>query len=222
MSRTNTATERVYVALRDSIIRWDLQPGAPLFEEELAEKLSVSRTPVREALRLLSREELVRIIPGRGAFVTDISAKTIVEVYQMRIALEALAAELAAAQQVLPDEFQELLQRLENGSPWIKKGSLQEYDALTQTMDRLIATTSRNEMLVRALESLWQQARRFRHIAYRNPERLLQSVSEHQAILHAILSHDAPAASREVAKHIHNSLASALTHLGQGANSGAF
>ena len=74
----------------------ELEPGTPLSEVDLSKRLGSSRTPVRESLHQLSREGLVRLVPGRGAFVAEISMRDIIELFQMREALETHAARLAA------------------------------------------------------------------------------------------------------------------------------
>jgi len=213
-NRRNTAADRVYLALRDAILSWELKPREPLFEDDVAEKYKVSRTPVREALRLLSTEDLVRFTPGRGAYVTEVSIKTITDVYQIIQNLESLAAQLTAEQRHLPREFDELARQFENATNLILENRFDEYHALTRRMYNLIATTAGNEHLTRMLENLWQQALRFRRLSYTNSERLLQTVTEHKLILQAILDHDGPKAADLVKRHIQASLATYLAFHG--------
>jgi len=212
--RASTASERVYIALREAILSWELQPGQPLFEDDLAEKYGVSRTPVREALRLLSREDLVRITPGRGAFVTDISVKTVVELYQIRQALEGLSAQLAAEQDHVGKEFEALLQRFEEAPKMIAEGRIQDYDLLNQELGRTIAKASGNELLQRQLEALWQQARRFGRLTFLRADRLIQTVEPNKAILMAIRAHDGKRASELTQDILQKSLSHHLLQFG--------
>lgn len=216
MPRRNSATETTYIAVRDAIVQCELRPGQPLFEEELAEKLHISRTPVREALRLLSRENLVRIVPGRGAFVTDVTVRDLVEVYQMRQALEGLAAQLAAAPGRSMPELAGILQRFEEAPEIIRSGELVRYDALNHEMDHAIALAAGNRLLHATLGTIWQQAKRLRQLAYQHPDRLVQSAEEHKAILRTILAGNAEGARIQVVAHIQSSLNSALAHLAVG------
>ena len=77
-------SQRAYEQLRDEIVRWELQPGADLNEVRLAERLSVSRTPLREAVQRLARDGLVTITPGRGALVAQLALQDVVHLFQMR------------------------------------------------------------------------------------------------------------------------------------------
>jgi DNA-binding GntR family transcriptional regulator len=210
-----TATEQAYRFIREAIVNWDLAPGEPLLEREIGQKLRLSRTPVREALRQLSREDLVRVIPGKGAFVTDISVTDVIEVYQMRQALETFAAQLVASRSDIPAEFNDLSSSLEAAPELVRRGMEAEYDALTKRMDQLIVTYAGNSLLRRTLESLWQQARRFRHLAYQRPDRLLQSIEEHKEIVNAIITRAPEDAGHAVSAHIEHSLNHIVGQLGQ-------
>ena len=88
--------DSVYVALRRALVAGDFHPGEPLTEGELCRRFAVSRTPVREALAKLERDQLVRVVPKKGAFVRSLSHAEIRELYQLREALEALVVRLAA------------------------------------------------------------------------------------------------------------------------------
>src|ERR1700733_11927879 len=90
------ASETAYQRLRDEIIQWKLEPGTPLGEVETSLRLGVSRTPLREALSRLIAEGFVRTGPGRTAVVTSLSRRDIVELFELREALETQAARLAA------------------------------------------------------------------------------------------------------------------------------
>lgn len=225
----STATERTCDTIKHAIITLEVQPGQPLYEQEIARNLKVSRTPVREALRLLSREGLVRIIPGRGAFVTEIAVKDIVEVYQLRQSVEGLAAMLAASSSDRLDDLRELLKELDEAPQSIRDAVASEskstsrdpmqrfsgYEGLIRRIDHAIVSHANNKYLARIVDDLWQHARRFRYLAYQRPERLLQSVDEHKNILEAILERDPEKANQAVRHHIQQHLTHALTQLGE-------
>ena len=96
MSERVNQSQCAYEQLRDEIVQWELPPGTHLNEVPLAERLSVSRTPLREAVQRLARDGLVTIIPGRGALVAQLALQDVVHLFQMREALEPYAARLCA------------------------------------------------------------------------------------------------------------------------------
>ena len=98
-----TQTQYVYQKLKEKICELDLKPGEPLVENTLAERLAVSRTPVREAFQLLSQERLVHLVPGKGAFVSTVNTQDLVEIFTVREALEGMATKLAASK--IPDHI---------------------------------------------------------------------------------------------------------------------
>lgn len=112
IDRPPTLTAVVADTIRDSIFRGDLRQGQPLREVELSEALNVSRGTVREALRLLQEEKLVEIIPHRGAFVTELSPRTVREVYTLRGLLEPYAVRVALEKGAYTDEDLETLAAL--------------------------------------------------------------------------------------------------------------
>ena len=215
-TKTLSAKERAYEAIRDAIVNWELQPGEPLFEEALASKLNVSRTPIREALLLLSQENFVRIVPGRGAFVAEITAKEIVDVYQMRQALEALAARLVASRDDIPGEFETLLQEFDKAPQLVDQGDERAYNDLARRMDELIVKTAGNDLLRNTLEGLWRQSAWVRPLGRR--ELVLETVDEDKEILRAILERKPDRAAELVASHLERSLNLGFSFVGVGAS----
>src|SRR5437867_830283 len=90
--------QQAYEEIRRRILEGEFQPSSPLSEHQLAATLQLSRTPVREAIKRLEKEGLVRSIPNRGTFIAELSAHDILEIYQIRERLESLAARIAAEQ----------------------------------------------------------------------------------------------------------------------------
>ena len=97
----------VFNTLRDAILTGKLEPGERLMENQLAEKLGVSRTPIREALRMLEIENLVELTPRKGAQVLDMSKKDVIDILEVREVLEGLGTQLAC-QKMTPEALQEL------------------------------------------------------------------------------------------------------------------
>jgi GntR family transcriptional regulator, rspAB operon transcriptional repressor len=198
-------SQQTYEALKQQILDWTLPPGTPLPEPELAARLNASRTPVRESLQQLSREGLVRLVPGKGAFVTDISVPDVTELFQMRQALETYASRLAARapdRNLLKDVVPDLLAAAET----INDSDNTAYYELTSKMDRMIVELAGNGRLKVALQHVWDQVYRTRRLAGANPERLLQSIDEHVRILEGIIEGDEEAAAAATFDHVERSL----------------
>lgn len=198
-------SERAYIALRDEIVSSALAPGEALPEAATAARLNVSRSPVREATRRLANEKLVTIVPGRGAFVASLSLTDALELYQLREALEPLACRLAASH---PDEarLNATLTAMREGTKLITAGNVAGYHQLCGDMDRAIVAMSRNARLESMLVEVWQQAARMRGIADSNTARLLESVSEHEQMLRALIERDATLAESLCRAHIRRSM----------------
>lgn len=196
--------ERVYRDMKRMIMDGEFMPGDALTEKELSTRFGASRTPVREALQRLSREGLIRIVPGRGAFVTDISIPDIIELFQMREALEPYAARLAA-RSVNRAIIESLLEELE-GAPELMRADTSLYYALTAKMDEAVVELAGNFRLRSALDEVWTQIRRARRVSQASEQRLLDSVVEHRAILESILSGDEAGADKAARGHVVRSL----------------
>jgi DNA-binding GntR family transcriptional regulator len=188
-------SERAYIALRDEIVSSALAPGEALPEASTAARLNVSRSPVREATRRLANEKLVTIVPGRGAFVATVSLTDALELYQLREALEPLACRLAAGH---PDEARltEILAAMREAPKLISAGDIAGYHQLCGDMDHAIVV----------LTEVWQQAARMRGIADSNATRLMESVSEHEQMLRAMIERDTTLAESLCRAHIRRSM----------------
>jgi DNA-binding GntR family transcriptional regulator len=215
--RTTTMrqSERVYQTLRNEILDWRLRPGTVLGEVELSRRLHVSRTPIRDALRRLARDNLVRISPGRGAVVAEISMDSVAQLFQMREALETYAARLAARHgdqetfEALREEMHKASVELDDAKQ--PADAYAGYTRLIARFDQAIDTATDNAYLQEALANLHAHLARLRHLARRNPARMRKSAEEHLAICEAICQRDERAAAEATATHIHNSLQSILT-----------
>ncbi len=217
-SRGIGAGAYAYEKLRAMVLDLELPPGTPLAETELSAKLGVSRTPIREALGRLAREGLVRQYPGRGAFVSEISVPDIVELYQMREALESHAARLAA--ESVDDnaraELDQIIEELDNERERLAAGEEASYYAVMAKMDAAIVRMARNARLAAALAEVWAQIRRARKVAAKVPMRLADTVDEHVAIVKAIRDGDPDRAAEETRRHVRRSLAAVTRSLVDG------
>lgn len=197
-------SQRIYETLRRQILELELPPGAPLSESELARELGGSRTPIREAIRQLSYEGLVRTLPGRGSFVAEISLSDVIELAEMREALETAAARLAARspERAALASFEKEL--LSFGKHIDATNSPAYYELISQ-LDSSILKLCANQRLAQALEEIWSQMRRLRQIASSDPSRLGETVDEHLQIVRAIVSGDETRAGDCVRAHVRRS-----------------
>jgi DNA-binding GntR family transcriptional regulator len=207
------ASETAYQLLRDEIIQWKLEPGTPLGEVETSQRLGVSRTPLREALSRLIAEGLVRTGPGRTAVVTSLSRHDIVELFELREALETQAARLAARRrdaavfQALRAEFVSNIREADADVPEDRP-----YD-LADALDVAIDAAAGSVYLQGALRDLRGHLARVRRSAHSNADRLRLATNEHVLIVDAILAQDEALAASATSVHLHNSLANVLASL---------
>jgi DNA-binding GntR family transcriptional regulator len=206
------ASETAYQLLRDEIIQWKLEPGTPLGEVETSLRLGVSRTPLREALSRLTAEGLVRTGPGRTAVVTSLSRGDIIELFELREALETQAARLAARRRdaaVFEALRADFVSRRPDGTAG---GEDRPYD-LADALDVAIDEAAGSVYLQSALRDLRGHLARVRRSAHSNAERLDRATNEHVLIVDAILAQDEALAASATSVHLHNSLANVLASL---------
>lgn len=204
------AGDRAYRTLRAEILDGSLEPGTVLQEVEQSTRLGVSRTPVREALRQLAADGLVAA-SGRGNVVTAVSRDDIVALYELREALEAKAAALAA-QHHDDAPFADIRERLLDAPRLLEQGEqgLGPYFAIVDDLDDAIEAAAANPFLGAALRNVQLHSARIRRLSRHNPERLRAAAGEHLLIVEAILARDAELASHATHVHLHRSLTNAL------------
>lgn len=203
------ASERAYVALREDIIDWRLEPGTVLAEVDLSERLGVSRTPVREALGRLLADGLVAAQGGRGLVVTPVATSDIVQLFELRQALEQQLARRAAA---APDRavFEQLAERFRAADDLLASTDRSEYYALVALFDAAMDEAAANGYLVAALRTVRPHLARVRRISQDNAERLRAAAREHLLIVEAVAAGDGELAASATHVHLHQSLASIL------------
>lgn len=193
--------ELVFEALREAIITGALKPGERLMEVQLADELGVSRTPVREAIRKLEHEGFVVMIPRKGAYVADISLKDVVEIFDVRTALEALAAQLAAER--ASDEDLERTERIlvEYGE-CVESGDIARLIEVDTRFHEAIYQMAGNSRLKQMLSLLGEQVMRYRTMTLSHKPRMRKALEEHRRIVEAIAARDAQRAARLAREHI--------------------
>lgn len=191
--------------LRDLIIEGELLPGARLNERVLCERFGVSRTPLREAVKVLASEELVELLPNRGAVVTALTGADVDNLFEVMGALEALAGELACSR-IGDDQLGEIralhFQMLMHHA----RGELSEYFKCNQRIHESIVESAGNPVLVTTYRSLSGRIRRARYMANQSQQRWNDAVNEHEMILAALTARDGPRLRELLRQHLQNKL----------------
>lgn len=195
--------EVVGETLRDAIITGILQPGERLMEIQLAEELGVSRTPVREAIRKLELEGFVVMVPRRGTYVADLSLKDANEVFEIRTALDVLAAGLAA-ERITDEELEELERMLVHIGEYIDTENMDKLVEADSQFHDLLYKASRNDRLVGFINNLREQLTRFRAISIAYPGRLIKTWEEHRRLVEAIAQRNSDLAMQIAREHMEN------------------
>jgi len=188
--------ELAYKRLREGIRAGEFRPGQRLRETELAARLNVSRTPVREAIRRLASDGLIEVAPSRGVMIIDLSKQQVRELYALRETLEGAAARLAA-QHASPAEIEamgELLQACRAA------GQAQEIARLNLLFHQTIQDAAHNRYLAQALLHLSDSLALLPGTTFEAPGRAASAHEEHEAIVEAIAARD-PDRAEHLARH---------------------
>lgn len=192
--------ERAYKVIKDKIINCELAPGELLNEKSLIDQIGTSRTPIREALNRLEQENLIRIIPRRGMFVSDISIRDIINLYQVRENIDPYVTRLAT-----PLASEEKLLFYRNQFDNIKGNDFASSIQLDREFHYFIAESCNNNYLLQMVGNIYTQNHRIRILASKLPQRIIDSTKEHLAIISYMLKRDANMAAEAMRSHILNS-----------------
>lgn len=193
--------EVIFNTIREAIIVGELKPGERLMEVQLAEKMGVSRTPVREAIRKLELEGLVEMLPRKGAHVADLSVKDIMDVLEVRSTLDGLASALSASR-ITDEELKELKHVQTQFANYVEKENLQGQVKKDVEFHDIIYRSSRNDKLIQIINNLREQAQRFRVVYLKDFSSPKDIIKEHAEIVEAITSRDVAAAELAAQRHI--------------------
>jgi len=192
-----------YEIIKQQILDLDIQPGAQLHIEIFAEKLDVSRTPLREALQRLASEGLVEIRPRVGYFVSDITEQDIRDLLEIREIIESRAAHRAAND--LTDKEMEILKEMNKATKQaVAKGDYNDFLEKEISFHNFLHKHIENEHLTALVETLNNLTYRERIISIKSKENVEATVLEHQRIIDALLNRDADKAAWYMAEHLKN------------------
>jgi DNA-binding GntR family transcriptional regulator len=202
--------------LAQLILDGELPVGSPLVERALADRLGVSRTPVREAIFRLEREGLVQVVEGRGAFVASYTIDDLIEIYQMREGLEPVAARLSCPHLSDRDlEYHEKQLKRYRADPKLREQDPGDWRRLGRDFHNMFIYGCNNNRLIRVMESMRNQVELFRGLGRVLAPRddMKTSIEEHWEILQAFKKRDAQRAENSVRLHLENGLRKRLDAL---------
>jgi DNA-binding GntR family transcriptional regulator len=202
-SEKPSLVEDVHDYLRDSIINLSLKPGEQLNELALIKKLGVSRSPLREAFRLLEAEGFVIRYRGRGVYVREVTANDVTELFPIRAALESLAAELAASR-LTKKELQDIEKITQKMEQVAEKGDIRAYGKLNFDFHREIVKGARNKRLEEMIKNAGRQSMWFFFATLYFKKSLNYAMGSHREVYLALKSRDGKRAAECVKNHINN------------------
>lgn len=203
--RRRSLHDELIEQIRQLIIEGTLEAGKKVPEKELCESYGVSRTPLREALKVLATDGLLTLETNRGAWVRQITEKDLDEVFPVMGALEALAGELAC-RHVTAKEISHIRGLHEQMLLEYEQRNLDQYFALNQQIHEAILKAARNETLGTQYRSLATRVRRARYVANLTEERWAQAIDEHEAMIHALEKRDGMELAKILKNHLGNKL----------------
>ena len=211
-----TTHDRVLAALQRAILSGKFQPGERLIEGELAEKLKVSRGSVRPALRELSFQGLVEIVPFKGASVKELNLNDVRELYIFRACLEEFAIDLID-ERATANDYQQLDQICKELSKACEKNQIMKIVEFDLLFHKTLISAAHHRWLEQVTESLYPQTKMFivaSKISFSTHQNLQEISKEHRSILDSLLMHDTSTAKKAINEHIKKSGERLLSDIG--------
>ncbi|MGE4534134.1 GntR family transcriptional regulator [Halomonas sp.] len=191
--------------LRELIEQGELAPGERISEKQLCERFGVSRTPLREALKVLASEGLVELLPNRGSRVVRLTLKTVKDTYDLMAALEGLSGELAC--QHISDEGIATIRQLHDTMlVHYRERELARYFQVNQRIHEAIMTASGNEVLQEMYDNLSQRVKRVRYSKKMTDDFWRRAVQDHEEMITALEARDGKRLGRVLREHLCNKL----------------
>ena len=193
----------VFNTLRQAILRGELKPGERLMEIALSNRLGVSRTPVREAIRMLELEGLVIMIPRKGAQVAQITEQDMIDVLEVRLGLEELAVRFAC-ERITDEELEKLGEAVQEFEESITNADLSALAEADVKFHEIIYQATHNQRLVQIINNIREQMYRYRIEYLKDVESRKRLLKEHYAIWAALKNRDKDNAVKYICTHIVN------------------
>ena len=207
--RPASLPEQIAEQVSQRILAGEMQAGDRIQEQELSESFGVSRGPIREALRILEKDGVVRIMPNRGAHVTALSVKEVREIFEIREVLHGVVGR-QSCENIERDVLSEFEACVAEAERLAAKGALDDYMHISQRLGLLLLQGTNNDWLRELLASLARQTMRYRQLALSTPERRNESARNWRKLYQSLKRRD-PAAADSVARRlVHDSMAEAV------------
>ena len=201
---TENLSQRAYDFIRDKIVDQKYRPGEPILEPSISDELGISRTPVREALKLLEKEDLVTIYPRRGAFISSISLEKVREIYQLREIIEGEVARLVASS-ISEDSLSKIEEKLQAVKEKVDQHGDRNIDKAVRVgreLHNLILETLGNKTLIEILNKIKFDAQRGCDFASEKADNVLIFLDQHLEIIKALKERDGEKAKSLLNKHV--------------------
>lgn len=195
---SGSLSERAYDEIRRMIVRLELAPGDVIDDEALQARLGISRTPIREALQRLVRDQFVTVMPRRGMYVSGIDVTELTLLYETRAMLEPFAARLACAR-AKPDHWEQMADALAEARP---SATTDDLMAIDRRCHEIVWQAADNRFLTGTLDMLYAQSDRLWHMYLADVDDMAHAVAEHVEILAALQDADAERAAALSEAHI--------------------
>ena len=205
LSQNRPIRDVVYESLIRTLIEGKVPVGERFVEKEYSQRLNISRTPVREALKQLESEDLVEYIPRVGVVVKRICKEDVIEIYKIRLSLEVLVVN-TAMECITQEEIDKISNLLDYTEKVNNEGNLEEVIQLFGEFNSIIYKSSKMKRLPAMISNLNNYLQRFRNISIEDDNRREKALSEHRLILNAIISKDKELAERIIKTHLEDSL----------------
>jgi len=201
LNNARTIRELVYETLKKAIFEGEFKDGDRLVEKELAQRLGISRTPIREAIRKLDSDGLVEYVPRKGVVVRGITHEMAAEIYAIREALEVAAIPFVI-QNITEEEMTELYALLEEMMRLTDSGSVDELLKVVRRFNDTLIASSRMSHLTKLIDTYQEYQSTFRRVTLSREFRKPSALQEHAAILQAIRDRDAERAQELMRRHL--------------------
>jgi DNA-binding GntR family transcriptional regulator len=200
-SRRGPARAHVYTALRDAIVAGQLEPGRQISENELAARLGVSRTPIREALQRLREERLVAVVPQYGTFVTHISESAVSDAQFVREALEC-AAVRGTALRARDQDLAALEAIIRRQDAAREANDFDSFYVLDDELHQLLCDLSGHDIAWSLSQRAKGHLNRIRRLSMPEPGYMMEMIGEHRAVVAAVAAHDPDEAEQTLRHHL--------------------
>jgi DNA-binding GntR family transcriptional regulator len=195
------SADRAYIEVRRRIIENEMPPGSVILEQDLAQELGMSRTPVREAMIHLANEGLVEVRPRHGFRVLPISAKDMIDIYEILTALESTAAANLAREGATDEQLATLEAAVEAMDQALAVNDLDAWAAADERFHKMLVMHAGNQRLQSVVEMFWDQTHRARMVTLRLRPKPTRSNDDHRAVIDAIRARDPTRAQQEHTRH---------------------